>query len=146
MLLSVTLAIAAACGAINLWLALRLVPGRMNGIPLGDGGAPAMLIGMRSHANFVEYAPFVLILMALIELARGPSVWLWALGVAFVLARIAHPIGMARQGTNVFRAGGALTTWVVTALLAGWAIAIAVQAQSLPTVTTIPTETVAPNA
>lgn len=126
MLLPVTLVIAAACGLINIWLALRLTRGRLKGkVMVGDGGDPAMHAGMRAHANFVEYAPIVLILMALIELARGPLVVLWAIGAVFVLARIAHPLGMSRPSPNPLRAGGALVTWVVTLLLAGWALAIA---------------------
>ncbi|WP_298668774.1 MAPEG family protein [uncultured Sphingomonas sp.] len=133
MLLPVTLVLAAACGLINLWLGIRLVRGRMQGVMIGDGGKPEMLAGMRAHANFVEYAPFVLILTALIELARGPSLWLWVLTALFVLARVAHPIGMTRAAPNGFRAGGAMVTWIVTAILAGWALAIAYQANTVPT-------------
>ncbi|WEK45004.1 MAG: MAPEG family protein [Candidatus Sphingomonas colombiensis] len=131
MLLPVTLVLAAACGLINLWLGIRLVRGRMQGVMIGDGGKPEMLAGMRAHANFVEYAPFVLILTGLIELARGPSLWLWVLTAVFVLGRIAHPIGMMRATPNGFRAGGAMATWIVTAVLAGWALAIAYQANSV---------------
>lgn len=132
MLLPVTLVLAAACGLINLWLGIRLVRGRMQGVMIGDGGKPEMLAGMRAHANFVEYAPFVLILTALIELARGPSLLLWALTAVFVVARVAHPIGMLRASPNGFRAGGAMGTWIVTAVLAGWALVIAYQANTAP--------------
>ena len=128
MVLTVTLTLAAACALINLWLAMRLVPRRLNGIPLGDGGDAGMMAGMRSHANFAEYAPIVLVLSGLIELARGPSVWLWGLAGAFVLARLMHPIGMGIAGRNVWRAGGAVATWAVTLALAGWAVAIALDA------------------
>jgi len=130
MLLPVTLVLAAACGLINLWLGIRLVRGRLQGVLIGDGGKPEMLAGMRAHANFVEYAPFVLILTGLIELARGPSLWLWVLTAVFVIARIAHPIGMTRGTANGFRSVGALGTWIVTAILAGWALVIAYQANS----------------
>lgn len=128
MILPITLTTAAACAVINLWLALRLSRGRVKGkVLIGDGGDAGMLAGMRAHANFAEYAPFVLILIAGIELAGGSPFWLQIAAVAFVIARIAHPIGMVRGGTNAFRAGGILVTWVVLALLAGWAIALAYQ-------------------
>lgn len=130
MVLTVTLTIAAACAVINLWLGFRLVGRRLGGIAVGDGGDDRMLRDMRAHANFTEYAPFVLILMGLIELSRGPSVWLWAIGAAFVVARLAHPIGMRLSGRNLPRAGGALLTWAVLALLAGWAIAIVLDDRS----------------
>lgn len=134
----VTLSVAAACALINLWLALRLSSGRIRGkVLVGDGGDPRLQAGMRAHANFVEYAPFVLILVAGIELSGGSRTWLQVAGTAFVIARIAHPIGMIRGGTNVFRAGGILVTWAVLALLAGWAATIAYQGAPLPgTITT----------
>ncbi|MEH3045821.1 MAPEG family protein [Sphingomonas adhaesiva] len=133
MLLPITLTIAAACAAINLWLALRVVPGRVRGkVLLGDGGSEALLAVQRAHANFTEYAPFVLILLALIELAGGSPTWLWVAGVAFVLARVAHGLGMTRPAPNPLRAGGALLTWVVLALLAGWALAVAYGAERAP--------------
>jgi uncharacterized membrane protein YecN with MAPEG domain len=126
MILTVTLTIAAACAVINIWLATRIIGRRLNGIAVGDGGDDRMLRDMRAHANFAEYAPFVLILMGLIELAGGSTVWLWAIGAVFVVARIGHPIGMRLNGRNLPRALGALLTWAVLALLAGWAIAIVV--------------------
>lgn len=141
MILPITLTTAAACAVINLWLALRLVRGRVKGkVLIGDGGDAGMLAGMRAHANFTEYAPFVLILMSGIELAGGSPLWLQIAAVAFVIARIAHPIGMARGDANAFRAGGILVTWVVLALLAGWAIALAYQgaAPTTPGITLAP--------
>ena len=141
MILPITLTTAAACAVINLWLALRLVRGRVKGkILIGDGGDVRLLAGMRAHANFVEYAPFVLILIAGIELAGGSPFWLQIAAVVFVVARIAHPLGMARGTTNPLRAGGILATWVILALLAGWAISLAYQS----TVPTTPGITLAP--
>lgn len=143
MVLPVTLVIAAACAVINIWLAVRLVRGRVRGkVMVGDGGDPAMLSGMRAHANFIEYAPIVLILMALIEFARGPLVALWVLGILFVLARLAHPLGMTRATPNPLRAGGALVTWVVTLILAGWAIAIAIDSPRVTPLSISPVEAV----
>ena len=51
---------------------------------------------MRAQANFIEYTPFVLILIGLIELAEGSQLWLWIVGVVYILARIAHGFGMDR--------------------------------------------------
>lgn len=131
MILPITLTTAAACAVINLWLALRLVRGRLKGkVLIGDGGDVSLLAGMRAHANFVEYAPFVLILIAGIELAGGSPFWLQVAAVVFVVARIAHPLGMFRGNENALRAVGIVATWVILALLAGWAIAIAYHGQA----------------
>ncbi len=125
--LPVTLASAAALGAINLWLALRIVRMRVRDeVLIGDGGDDLLAGRMRAHANLVEYAPFVLVLLALIELARGSGVALGLTAVIFVIARIAHPMGMDLRRSNLPRAGGAILTWLVLAFLVGWAALIAV--------------------
>ena len=86
----------------------------MGKVLVGDGDNPVLLCRMRAQANFVEYTPFVLILMALIELAGGPKPWLWAIGIVYVLARIAHAFGMDRRRMpNPMRAAGAATTWAI---------------------------------
>lgn len=65
----VTLATAASLAVINLWLALRIVRVRLkDDILIGDGENDVLAGKMRAHANLVEYAPFVLILMGLINL------------------------------------------------------------------------------
>ena len=51
MVLPVTLSTAAACAAITLWLALRLVPRRLNGIAVGDVGRFEKELLARIHAN-----------------------------------------------------------------------------------------------
>lgn len=125
MLLPMTLTIAAACAAINIWLALRVSQRRIKGkVMIGDGGAGPLQAAVRAHANFVEYAPFVLILLAGIELAGGSPTWLWAAGAVFVVARVAHGLGMDRAAPNPLRAGGIVGTWVVLAGLAVWALVL----------------------
>ena len=126
MLLPITLTIAAAAAIIDLWLAFRIVPTRLKDKVLhGDAGDQRLAIRMRAQANFVEYAPFVLILLGLIELGGGSPFWLWLAGASFVVARVLHAIGMDRTTSNPWRAGGALVTWSVLALLAGWALVLA---------------------
>ena len=137
MILPVTLTIAAAVAVVNLWLAFRIVQLRLKDkVMLGDNGDTLLQGRMRAHANFTEYAPFVLILMGLIELGGGSPRWLWIAGVAFVIARIAHAFGMDRTVPSPTRGGGALVTWALLAVLAGWALTIAYQANAVPTATT----------
>lgn len=125
MLLPMTLTIAAACAAINIWLALRVSQRRIKGkVMIGDGGDAPLLAAVRAHANFVEYAPFVLILLAGIELAGGSTTWLWVAGAVFVVARVAHGLGMDRPAPNPLRAGGIAATWIVMAGLAIWALVL----------------------
>jgi uncharacterized membrane protein YecN with MAPEG domain len=122
-MLPVTLVFAGAAALINLWLAFRVIAIRRRGKVLhGDGANPLLLCRMRAHANLVEYAPFVLILMALIELAGGSKSWLWGIGAVFVAARLVHPFGMDAQTQSPLRAVGAGLTWAVLLVLGVWAI------------------------
>ena len=68
---------------------------------------------MRADANFSENVPLFLILLLLVELALGDSLWLWGAGILFILARLAHPFGMDRPGANALRVGGILVSWLV---------------------------------
>ncbi|MFW2830648.1 MAPEG family protein [Sphingomonas sp. ID0503] len=124
MLPTVTLIIAAALAIINLWLAMRIVPFRMKGVPVGDGGNPLIVARMRAQSNFAEYVPVALILMALVELHVGADGKLWGIGAALAIGRVLHPFGIERPVPNVMRAGGILLTWVATLLLALWAVLI----------------------
>lgn len=122
-ILPVALATTAACALINLWLALRVgLVRRAEKISVGDGGSPKLTARMRAQLNFAEYAPLVLILIALIELAVGTVDWLWAVAAVFVVARILHPFGM--DGWRPGRAIGILLTFVVLGGLALYAASI----------------------
>jgi uncharacterized membrane protein YecN with MAPEG domain len=123
MLLPITLTMAGASALLNAWLGYRC--GQVRGktkIAVGDGGNPAVLARMRAQSNFVEYAPFILILIGLIEFARGAQTWLWLAGIAFLLSRILHAFGMDRPGLNPLRTIGAGITMVVMIGLAIYAI------------------------
>ena len=125
MILPITLTIAAAAGLLNIWLALRIGRLRMaKKVSIGHGGDALLETRMRAQANFGEYTPFVLILLALIELAKGSQTWLWLVAIAYILARIAHAFGMERPAPNKLRAGGAMITMLVLLGLAGYALSI----------------------
>jgi len=135
-MLPVSLTFAGALALVALWLAYRVSRVRMSDkVMVGDGGKPLLLARMRAHANFVEYTPFVLILMALIEMAGGGAWWLRGVGVVYVIARVLHAFGMDRQTLpNPLRAIGALATWAVLLGLAIWAIWLASHVPAAPAV------------
>ena len=123
--LPITLTIAAAAALINLWLGARVSQLRFrHKVSIGEGGNPQVATRMRAHANFVEYTPFFLILLALVELSQGSKTWLWGVAIVFILARLAHPFGMDRQAPNKLRVIGMLLTWAVLLGLAIYALAI----------------------
>jgi uncharacterized protein len=128
MILPISLTAAGAAALLNIWLAWRVSQvRRARKIAHGDGGDALMTRRMRAHANYVEYAPFFLILLALLELAGALSWALWAAVAVFFAARVAHPFGMDRDGAPPLRIAGVVGTWLTLVGLAGWAIVLTYQ-------------------
>jgi uncharacterized membrane protein YecN with MAPEG domain len=122
-MLPVTLATAGAAAIINFWLSMRTsAVRRSEKVSIGDGGNTRLIARMRAQANFVEYAPFILILIGLIEFTTGTSTWLWVVSAAFLLARIAHPLGM--DGMPAGRTVGTMVTLVLLLGLAVYAVVL----------------------
>ncbi len=131
--LPITLTIAAAAALINIWLASRVTQVRFRDkVALGDAGNQRMVARMRAHSNFVEYTPFFLILLALVELAEGSQGWLWAVAILFIVARLAHPFGMDRPAPNLLRIASIMATWLLLVGLASYAIALSYGEQRQP--------------
>jgi hypothetical protein len=127
MILPITLTIAGAATLLNIWIARRVGQARMaHKISIGDGGNEALTARMRAQANFVEYTPFFLILLGLIELAVGSKTWLWVVAAVYILGRIAHAFGMDRPHPDKLRLRmiGIIVTFLVLLGLALYAIAL----------------------
>lgn len=109
--LPVTLAAAAAAGILNIWLALRINAARSaSGVYLGDGGSEALQRRMRAQANYVEYTPFVLALILVIELSGKGSWWLGVVAAVYFAGRIGHGFGMDGGALLKGRFIGTMTT------------------------------------
>jgi uncharacterized protein len=61
---------------------------------IGDAGSLELLQRIRRHGNFIEFVPFVLVLMVMAELQGTGSLWLHAAGILLVVGRVAHPFGL----------------------------------------------------
>jgi len=87
-------------------------------VGLGTGKEPQLLQTVRMHGNFAEYVPFLLILVALLELQQSPA-WQLHLVAGLTLAgRVLHAIGLWRSsGTSVPRFLGMISTFA--ALIVG---------------------------
>ena len=106
-------------GLLAIWffiLSTRVIKKRTgpSGVNLGDGGDPVLLRRIRGHANFAEYVPFILVMMAMLEVG-GTTGWiLHALGATLLVARLLH--GVALSYSEKFFVGrfyGTLFTFVV---------------------------------
>jgi uncharacterized membrane protein YecN with MAPEG domain len=110
-------------------LALRVIQGRFNNrVSLGDGDNKDMVVRMRTHANFIEYVPLILILMGILELSKVNRIGLAVMGALLIIFRIFHAIGMPRRAPNFFRASGAFGTALIMLIAAVWGIVLALTA------------------
>ena len=127
--LPITLLAAAAASLLNIWLGARVAAFRRDfKVSVGDGGHEPLLRRMRAQANFIEHAPFFLILLAGLELAGANRIALAAVAGLFILARIAHGIGMDGGPVSRWRTYGMISSTVATLVLTVWAIICALEA------------------
>lgn len=76
-----------------LWIRVTSTRSDLN-CSIGDRGDPNLLQKVRQHGNFIEWVPFVLILMVLAEAQGTDKLWLHAAGILLVVGRLAHPFGL----------------------------------------------------
>jgi uncharacterized membrane protein YecN with MAPEG domain len=118
MILTTTLASAAAAALINFWLANRIGRIRMaEKISIGDGGNDLLARRMRAQLNFAENTPFVLILIAALEISGKGGLWLAIVAAVYLLARILHGLGMDGVGTFPGRTIGIVVTMLTHVVL-----------------------------
>ncbi|QYJ78608.1 MAPEG family protein [Shewanella acanthi] len=102
-------------------LAYRVVKiRRREKIGIGDGGNKELVLAGRVHANLIENAPIVLILLALAEANGLAPLYLHCLGTLWIVARLLHAIGLTlgRGGYHFGRFFGVLFSWLVSLILA----------------------------
>jgi hypothetical protein len=124
--LHISLFSAALAALINIWLSIRCGRARVAGkVMHGDGGDQALARHMRAHANFVEYTPFALVLIVLLDLTDQDGGLLALSALAYFVARVFHGIGMQADQPTMARGVGigvtllCLLGWSVWAVLVG---------------------------
>ena len=118
--MTITMITAGLLGLLLLFLGGYVIAGRVSfKVNIGDGGNEEMQRRMRAQANFVEYVPMALILIALMENASiGPPWLVIALGGVLVVGRVWHAQGLlSSSGTSPGRFAG--TNMTVAVILVG---------------------------
>lgn len=96
--MTVTPIYAGLLGLLFLLLSLRVIARRRTArVGLGDGGDRSLLRVQRAHANFAEYAPLILLLMAMAELQGLQPLALHGLGLLLLAGRLIHAVGFGRE-------------------------------------------------
>ena len=92
-------------------------------VTIGDGEFPTLHRAIRAHGNLIEYAPFALILMLLVELEGFSDGIVHGLGITLVAGRVLHGIGLSlNSGPSAPRAIGTTLTWLMILIASALAI------------------------
>ena len=93
----ITALYAALLTLLFLVLSFRTIASRREAkVEIGDGSDQELLRRMRVHANFAEYVPIALVLMALAESLRLPGLWLHAIGGVLLAGRVMHAYALSQ--------------------------------------------------
>lgn len=88
---------------------------KSNLIVFGDKGNDEILRASRAHGNFIEYVPFGLVLMLLVESTIYSTLDAYYVGLLLVIGRILHAFSLIsyepRHNSFIFRIAGTYTTF-----------------------------------
>ncbi|MEQ1694447.1 MAG: MAPEG family protein [Hyphomicrobiaceae bacterium] len=103
-----------------LYLSVRVIGVRQTAkVELGDGNDHQLQRRIRVHANFVEYTPYALILIGLMESLKAPGMALHVLGVTLLTGRVLHAYALSQTPHNLpLRVAGMGLTFLVLAIAA----------------------------
>lgn len=119
-MLQITSIYAAFLALLFLALSWRVIAFRRgNKISLGDGDSKDLRQRTRAQANFTEYTPIGLVLLACIELQGAPAIAVHALGAMLLIGRAFHARAFWVHPMNfTFRQIGMLLTLLMILLSA----------------------------
>jgi hypothetical protein len=118
--MNITAFYAALLAPLFIYLSLQVIRlRRSQKVAVGDGGNKKVLRAMRVQANFAEYVPFTLLLMAFAESLGTPAWFLHILGLMLLAGRGMHAYGVSRVPEPFsMRVRGMQLTFLVIALAA----------------------------
>ena len=92
---------------------------RKHKVGIGTGRNQSVERAMRVHANFAEYVPFALLLIALLELNKANSLLLTGLCSVLLVGRLVHAYGVSMENERfAYRVSGMLMTFAVILIAA----------------------------
>ncbi len=118
--MAITAFYAALLGLFFVFLSFRVIGWRrLKSVELGHGEDSELLRRMRVHANFAEYVPFTLLLMAIGESMTAPRPLIHVVGLTLIAGRLMHAYGLSQTPHILrYRVGGMMLTFTALALSA----------------------------
>jgi len=101
-------------------LAIRVVLRRWTlRVAVGDGDDRELRKRIRAHGNAIEYLPIGLLALLLLDLDGTTPPVLHACGIALIVARVVHALGLSRtDGTSPERSVGIALTLLTLLVMA----------------------------
>jgi uncharacterized protein len=127
MTLPITAFVAAVCAILLLVTAIDTVRQRLRlKTAFGDAGDAKLISASRAHGNLAEHAPIVILLIAMLEMARANHMVLMGIGALFLIGRAAHIVGLYTPSepgkAPLPRQIGVVVTWLTLLALSGWTL------------------------
>jgi uncharacterized protein len=124
--LAITAVYAGLLALLLVVLSVRVIGVRRTArIAVGDQGDALLLRRMRAQANFTEYVPMALVLMALSESLSAPTFTLHGMGALLLIGRLIHAIGISRVPEPfVMRVSGMVMTFAAILVAAATSMSL----------------------
>lgn len=98
MTLLITPIYAGLLGLLFLYLSFKAINQRQaNKIGLGTGENIDLERAVRVHANFAEYTPIIILMLAFAEINGLPAASIHGMGLMLLVGRVMHALGLARE-------------------------------------------------
>jgi uncharacterized membrane protein YecN with MAPEG domain len=95
--MTVTAFYASLLALLFVFLSFRVIGWRrLVKVEIGHGEDNQLLRRMRVHANFAEYVPFTLLLMAMAESMTAPRPLIHLVGLLLIAGRLMHAYGLSQ--------------------------------------------------
>jgi uncharacterized membrane protein YecN with MAPEG domain len=95
--MTITALYASFLALLFVFLSFRVIGWRrLVKVEIGHGDDNQLLRRMRVHANFAEYVPFTLLLMAMAESMTAPRPLIHLVGLLLIAGRLMHAYGLSQ--------------------------------------------------
>jgi uncharacterized membrane protein YecN with MAPEG domain len=95
--MTITAFYASILAFLFLLLSVRVIAQRREArVEIGHGESKELLRRSRVHANFAEYVPMALVLLACAESLKAPTAAIHVLGIALVAGRYMHAYALSK--------------------------------------------------
>jgi uncharacterized membrane protein YecN with MAPEG domain len=95
--MTITALYASFLALLFVFLSIRVIGWRrLVKVEIGHGDDNQLLRRMRVHANFAEYVPFTLLLMAMAESMTAPRPLIHLVGLLLIAGRLMHAYGLSQ--------------------------------------------------